>query len=23
AKLEVKNLCYQYDPFSQPIFSNL
>ncbi|MCY1781145.1 ATP-binding cassette domain-containing protein, partial [Klebsiella pneumoniae] len=23
ARLEVKNLCYQYDPFSQPIFSNL
>ncbi|SXD70952.1 peptidase domain-containing ABC transporter [Klebsiella variicola] len=23
AKLEVKNLSYQYDPFSQPIFSNL
>ncbi|MGM1327387.1 ATP-binding cassette domain-containing protein, partial [Klebsiella michiganensis] len=22
-KLEVKNLSYQYDPFSQPIFSNL
>ncbi|HBT4634824.1 TPA: peptidase domain-containing ABC transporter [Klebsiella pneumoniae] len=22
AKLEIKNLCYQYDPFSQPIFSN-
>ena len=23
AKLEIKNLSYQYDPFSQPIFSNI
>ncbi len=22
-KLEVRNLSYQYDPFSQPIFTNL